>query len=345
LLQTVFGILDYLSWWLQEKNSLIVQYAGRNARSLPQGYDQVAQALQTSRVEQILQSISPEKLARRAAECGSYARSVLHLEEHMRRLRRGNRSLQYQYQQLQQSYEQINEPDAIQGIAAQLHGLDLTQQILDHRQSGRFNAALGWYELQVQESPKDTHLQSELLSCLRSAGRYGKLLNGHGMRTDSIDSIISTTKSLAVTNPEFPNVALPYATEAAWFTGRWDNLKEFINTAEARRSQDFNVGLAKVVVAIEDGDDVILQSSLKGLRKSVCQGLTSSSTSSLSAVRPHLLKLHILYEMEVLGGLRNGESTEDALMPLHGRLEILGSFTEDKQFVLGLRRAAMSLSK
>jgi serine/threonine-protein kinase ATR len=161
---------------VQEKNSLIAQYAARSLRMLPPGYDQHSETLQITRVEQILHAVNPQKIAKRASECESYARSVFHLEEHMRRLQNKNVDRQSQYRQLQQIYEKINEPDAIDGISFHLHDLDLSQQVLDYRRIGRYDAALSWYELEVQEDPQNLRFQADLLSCLVSAGRYGRFL-------------------------------------------------------------------------------------------------------------------------------------------------------------------------
>jgi serine/threonine-protein kinase ATR len=79
-----------------------------------------------------------------------------------------------QYKDLQAIYEQINEPDAIEGISTHLHVLDLSQQVMDHKRAGRWTAALSYYELAVQRNQEDPQAQSGLLSCLKAAGQYGK---------------------------------------------------------------------------------------------------------------------------------------------------------------------------
>jgi serine/threonine-protein kinase ATR len=162
----------------------------------------------------------------------------------------------------------------------------------------------------------------------------------------ALDSAISTAKDLAQLDPNSSDVTLPHTTEASWLVGRWACLKELINSPAAFRSEDFNVGLGKALLAIERFDKKGLFAILKQLRRSVSQTFTSSSTSSLSAAHAHLLKFHVLYEVEALSGLGSHRSDIGILQSsLSGRLDALGSFTEDKQFILGLRRAVISLSK
>ena len=78
------------------------------------------------------------------------------------------------YVELQRMYAQVEEPDAIEGISAQLQILDPEQQILDHRRAGRWNAVQSWYEVQLVTTPGDQTFQKELLSCLRASGQHGQ---------------------------------------------------------------------------------------------------------------------------------------------------------------------------
>jgi serine/threonine-protein kinase ATR len=141
---------------------------------IPSNFDELTEKLQISSVEQIINAVSPKVIAKRAAECGSYTRSIYHTEQHMRQL--GMTDVEEQYKHLQSVYEQINEPDGIEGISAHFRALDLSQQIVDHKRAGRWAAALSWYELGLQECPSDTKIQAELLSCFKASGDYGMVL-------------------------------------------------------------------------------------------------------------------------------------------------------------------------
>lgn len=82
------------------------------------------------------------------------------------------------------------------------------------------------------------------------------------------------------------------------------------------------------------------------LRDSLAKGLTPSTTSSIHASHEYLVKLHALYEIEAVSGMNpHAVSEREVLLEnLDRRLDIIGAYTSDKQYLLGVRRAAMSLS-
>jgi serine/threonine-protein kinase ATR len=140
-------------------------------------FDALEEALQTSRVQQILDAVPAHVMAKRATECGSFARAVYHWEQHLRVAEAGRDTELDEFRQLQEVYEQIDEPDAIEGMASRMHILDVSQQVLDHKQSGRWAAALTHYEIAVQKDPEDVGLQIELLECMKSARQYGAYMS------------------------------------------------------------------------------------------------------------------------------------------------------------------------
>jgi len=75
--------------------------------------------------------------------------------------------------------------------------------------------------------------------------------------------------------------------------------------------------------------------------------LTPTATASLYAAHEHIVKLHTLYELEAISGLSSFTpcDREDILLNLDRRLDILGAYISDKQYLLGVRRAAMQLSR
>ena len=74
--------------------------------------------------------------------------------------------------------------------------------------------------------------------------------------------------------------------------------------------------------------------------------MTSASTTSLATAHPLTIKLHALYEIEQIGAVRTASFTADELVDrMNKRLDLLGAFTADKQYLLGVRRAAMQLSR
>lgn len=173
--------MDYLSRWLQEKRRLLRDFASGSQRtSALADFDELKEVRQISKVERLLAGIPPNGLSKRAMQCGSYARALFHWEQFIRKIENQENAhtdqdeLNVHYKHLQDIYAQIEEPDGIEGISAQLHILDPEQQILEHKRAGRWTAVQSWYELALAENPDDGNAQNELLLCLKASGQHGK---------------------------------------------------------------------------------------------------------------------------------------------------------------------------
>jgi serine/threonine-protein kinase ATR len=59
-----------------------------------------------------------------------------------------------------------------------------------------------------------------------------------------------------------------------------------------------------------------------------------------------MLKFHVLTELEMIAGTDSPDiGREKVLESLNRRLEVVGAYLNDKQYLLGIRRAAMQLSR
>lgn len=146
-----------------------------------------------------------------------------------------------------------------------------------------------------------------------------------------------------------PNT-LPFAAEAAWSTGKWSHLERILASPseQANSSVDFNVGVGRALLALRSKQAEKFKEILESLRAGVAKDLSPTSTSSLHACHDNLIKLHVLYEVEAISGLPAVESPADKdaiLENLERRLDVLGAYTSDKHYLLGVRRAVMQLSK
>ncbi|KAI5198982.1 hypothetical protein AUEXF2481DRAFT_78310 [Aureobasidium subglaciale EXF-2481] len=341
--ENVFAVLDYMSKWLQEKKRTMASYrtAAIRAGHPISEMEEVKDVGQIESVESVIRSIPADIIAQRAMECGSYARALFHWESHIREQsqrqeKQDAKEHDAMFQRLHSIYSQIDEPDGLDGISAHLNILSPEQQAYQHQRTGRWSAAQSWYELELIKKPSDTNRQIDLLSCLRESGQYDQVLR--------YASYYNSNPSQAEKNP-----LLSYITEACWTTERFDTLKEVLAGLPEENQSEFNVGVAKVLLAMQEKNQDEVSNTINNLRNSVVKGVTSVSGSSLQACHDVLLKLHIVYEIGALSGATKVPTTQEPgptsiLAVMDKRLAVVGSYISDKQYLLGIRRAVMRLS-
>ncbi|KAF5636368.1 UVSB PI-3 kinase [Fusarium tjaetaba] len=318
----VFRVVDYAMRWMQTRRA-----AGRLTETDRERLAQVQEALDL---------IPAELIAQRAVDCNEYARALFHLEQHAHKMEQrkkepGERTRLLQ--KLQDIYANVDEPDGLDGISAHLQVLDINQQILSHRKAGRWTAVQNWYEMQLAESPDNTDIQIDLLHCLKQAGQHEGLLNHiEGMHTDA-----STD-----------NKIMPYAVEAAWVTGRWESLTKFARRFRGDPIEDFNISIATLFEKLRAKDKPKeLIKIMKDIRVKISSSMNAASTSSLQACHDLLLKSHVLTDVEIIIGTKSGDEVarQTTAALLERRLEIIGAYMNDKQYLLGIRRATMELTR
>ncbi|KAL4915148.1 hypothetical protein BDW62DRAFT_203876 [Aspergillus aurantiobrunneus] len=339
--QSIFEVLDYLSRWVQGKKRQLNSLRNRGHYKTAKENDRDSlldsYSSQIKAVESLLSSIPPEVISKRAVECKSFSRALFHWEQYIRQYRNRPRgqhstSLETLYEHLQGIYSQIDEPDGIEGISTHLHVLNIDQQVLEHRKAGRWVTAQSWYELQLEKEPDNLDAQWNLFTCLKESGQQDAILTRF--------EILETTSSV----PRF----LSFAVEASWMTGKWDKMHSYLKLCERKTTADFNIGIGLAFDAFRRSDRQQFSEIIDGLRLSVAKSLTANSVTSLQSCHDSMLKLHALAEIEsvALAGdaYESPYSRSVLLNSLDRRLDVLGGYLSDKQYLLGLRRAAMELT-
>ena len=166
---------------MQEKKKELSHARSLNSRARqPTEAEIERDAVQISSLEVILNLIPADVISRRAVECKSFSRALFHWEQYMRQEAQRHVEIGRPFNQepflerLQDIYTQIDEPDGIEGISAHLQVLNIDQQILEHREAGRWSAAQSWYEILLTERPTSVDVQYNLLTSLKESGQYGK---------------------------------------------------------------------------------------------------------------------------------------------------------------------------
>lgn len=339
--ESVFGTLDYMSVWLQEKRKTVAETrntAYRTGQS-PGDFDEIKDLGQIESVEKFLASIPAELVANRAIECGSYSRALFNWEQFIRQSRplipsaSSAGDSEDLYDKLLDIYANIDEPDGLEGISAHLSILSDEQQATLHARSGRWTAAQAWYEMQLADNPNDVELQTSLLSCFRESDRYPPLLK----YADSFLERAATESEIPTASPAI----LSAAVEAAYMSVDLPALKKHLAVPPLESDEDFALGLGKIVLASSNVDDKFEQ-QVNTLRKTITSSISAANAGSLQSCHTDLKKLHILQEVDSICDpqtISTLPKQRELFTVLAKRLNAVGSHVSGKQSILGIRRA------
>jgi serine/threonine-protein kinase ATR len=144
------------------------------------------------------------------------------------------------------------------------------------------------------------------------------------------------------------NRIAPFAVEASWATGRWQTLEKYLRLYNGGDiSEVFDLGIGQALLCLKDGDVGKFKERVQKLRDQVAGSMTYSATSSLRACHDAMLRCHVLSDLEMIANenLKGDGDQQGVLTALDRRLEVLGAYVSDKQYLLGVRRAAMELMR
>lgn len=150
------------------------------------------------------------------------------------------------------------------------------------------------------------------------------------------------------TTPTTINQIVPYAVEASWATGRWQTLQKYLGAYNAGNHLEiFNLGIGSALLALADGKLDQFKEFVQEIRDKTASSMSYSATVSLQSCHDVMLKCHVLTDLELIAGKApqdNGDQQEIQTL-LNRRLEVVGAYVSDKQYLLGIRRAAMELMR
>lgn len=168
------------------------------------------------------------------------------------------------------------------------------------------------------------------------------------------DAILTRFEALKDNDDAAISRFLPFAVEASWITGRWTKLKGYLELCALEGTGDFNVGIGSALHMLQERRDSAGKAGEKSedftrtineLRLNIARSLTTNSVTSLQSCHDDMLKLHALADIEAIAN--SGASLAryaDLPAALTRRLDVLGGYLADKQYLLGVRRAAMELA-
>jgi serine/threonine-protein kinase ATR len=161
------------------------------------------------------------------------------------------------------------------------------------------------------------------------------------------DVLLNYVEGMKSATNSFDKIA-PFAVEASWATNRWNTLAEFLELHSGGDVSDvFDLGIGQALLSLKDGNVPKFKEQVKVLREKVAGSMSYATTSSLRACHDLMLRCHVLSDLEMIVDKPGSEddTKEPILAALDRRLEVLGAYVSDKQYLLGIRRAAMELMR
>lgn len=161
------------------------------------------------------------------------------------------------------------------------------------------------------------------------------------------DVLLNHVEGMRINAPNM-NKVMPFAVEAAWVTSRWESLAKFTSRFNGTATQDFNISVAYIFESLRgQHDPEQLGNAIADVRDSIAATMNASATASLHACHEQLLRCHVLTDLEFISSADSKDEGEHRKMMelLDGRLNVLGAYSNDKQYILGIRRAAMEVMR
>ena len=163
----------------------------------------------------------------------------------------------------------------------------------------------------------------------------------------SLDVLLNYVEGMNTT-PATINRIVPYAVEASWATGRWQTLQKYLGSYNAGNHLEvFNLGIGSALLSLKDGKPDQFKDYMRELRDKVASSMSYSATVSLQSCHDAMLKCHVLTDLEIIADHSKNAKRDQQEIQAHltRRLEVLGAYVSDKQYLLGIRRAAMELMR
>ena len=142
-MQAIFYLLDHLKKWLKQK--LNIQQQMRQRGAVVKKESSISSSTEYRVVQELVDTIPNDLLARASYQCKAYARAILHLETYLKT--QPKELLQDQLGFLQKLYVAMDEPDGVAGVCAiRIQEPSLEENITAYEATGRLQDAFSCYE-------------------------------------------------------------------------------------------------------------------------------------------------------------------------------------------------------
>lgn len=324
---SIFRVLEYGRKWVTEYKK---NYNEQNGTHIIKDDNTNKMLLG---IEKFLSSIPLSLLAQRSLETNSFERSALYLEQYKRQEEKNDIEDESILKNLQQTYEEIGDIDAVDGILKTFSSESLISKIDELQYSNNWKMAqdcftvLGTYDLptattKMMKSMYDHQLYSTLLETVPRV-----LTDNANIQADVI------------------NECFAYGLEAANLVGKVDSLKFWVEKIESLDNiSDPNIvlqyNMAKALLYVNEGKRGLTLDYIDKCYQTIGTHFTTSATATTLVKKQTLLmKLHGLYDI----GLRAADIDEVRMDQcneiLDARLEKIGAEFIPNYYLMSLRKS------
>lgn len=139
---------------------------------------------------------------------------------------------------------------------------------------------------------------------------------------------------------------LPFAIEASWVTSNWEALDKYLGMSNESTECTYDIRMGRALSELRKNNIEAFKMGIDGAREAVAGMMVESSTSSIRQCHHLLVQLHALSELQIIGEeLHRPEIDSKGLaQEFESRLNLMGTYSNDKQYILSVRRAALQLT-
>lgn len=284
--QTVFGLLDHISAWLNRRMQALRKAKNDankgQARRRAGGDERVV-----VRANELSKGISQELMAQAALQCRAYARSLLNFEQRIRSLRdegAKDQDLQAHYEAMHTIYANLDEPDGMEGISTKVISPSLEHQIREHESTGRWTAAQSCWEVRLQQRPDSSDLHTGLLRCLRSLGHY--------------DTMRTHIRGVLSVHPDWDELLAPFYVEGSCILSDWAEVGKVLARGTGDQSPEH--ATARVMLAMHHNDQATFAQAMRDARRLLGKPIVAAGKDSYVTVYDSVAQLHMLHELSII---------------------------------------------
>ena len=317
---TMFSVLDHLSKWLRTKYAIITA----NVRKTEDPTQVASRDPEYVAIKTFVEKISQKKLCKSSHACNAQARSLMHLESH---LRENPDDLPNCIGILQQIYGELNEPDYVAGLVQTRKTEPTVEELMhQHQIMGNFQDALACCET-IGRKDKDPTFSARILQCY--------------LEMDQPHTASTLAKGLVDCHPDWSPDLIEYQLEAAWQLGQWEVIRE----AKVDHVEKWNVTLSKLLYFVKEKNSKEVEILLDEARQQQISTVSAAAMEQGSYQRCYgnIVKLQILDEIETLYSLNKFSLIQELFEEWSMRITFSQYSLANLEPVLKVRRSLLSI--